>query len=365
MWFILAQEFIFTDEVVTEARSSAEAHGGGSEALTHAIHCDGKISPVARDGTALVEVAEEVGLHGTLLGEAGNADAEQPHRHARRPNLVEQLAGHAHEDVLVVGGMREAALRASPLTICVVQLHRDGMAGESFTAQPPAHGFTEQREGGLDVGALREVVRKRALVTHGFHLVGRVDGRDATLFAPGSAQTHRLGVHAEDRSQARCGRRSELAERMDADLFERLFRRGTDPAHRAHGQRFQKARFRTGRHHREPTRLHAIARDLRDRLVRPQADRAGDTELAHAPLDAPRDVYGVFTRKAPRRDVEERLIDRDLIHIGRLVREDRHDLGTHLAITVEVAVRPDSMRAQAHRLGRRHRRMDAERSCLV
>ena len=64
-------------------------------------------------------------------------------------------------------------------------------------------------------------------------------------------------------------------------------------------------------------------------------------------------------------DVEECLVDRDRLHLRGEPTEDRHHVARRLLVAPPVDRQEDPVRAAPDGLGERHRRVDAERPCLV
>ena len=95
-----------------------------------------------------------------------------------------------------------------------------------------------------------------------------------------------------------------------------------------------------------PRGLSPVRGDFRHGLGGAHADGAGDAEGGHALLDALGHENRVLGVHGGGRDVHEGLVDGDLLHVGRLVPQDGHDGGGHLAVAVEMAMRPNGLRTQ-------------------
>ena len=65
--------------------------------------------------------------------EVAHADTRQTHVHAFLPDIVEQLERYGHKDILVVGGVGQAALRRASATVRVFELERYGSARQPLT----------------------------------------------------------------------------------------------------------------------------------------------------------------------------------------------------------------------------------------
>ena len=81
--------------------------------------------------------------------------------------------------------------------------------------------------------------------------------------------------------------------------------------------------------------------------------------------DLPRDLRAVAEQGPGRGDVQERLVDRDGLDLGREPAEDRHDLAARLLVPAPVHGQEHALGAQAAGGPERHRGMHPERAGLV
>ena len=115
-----------------------------------------------------------------------------------------------------------------------------------------------------------------------------------------------------------------------------------------------------------PSGLFPARRDLREKLVGRDARRRGQAGVgANAFLQPARDRRR--ERLAPRvlRDVQVRLVERQRLDERRHLAEDREHGVRRGLVAREIRPHDDERRAEAHGLGHRHRRADAERARLV
>ncbi len=168
--------------------------------------------------------------------------------------------------------------------------------------------------------------------------------------------------------------KGELADRVDAQRVELGARFRTDAVDLARGKR-PDARRDVGRsQHRKAARLVEFGGELRQQLVRRDADRAGESRRgAHRFPDRPRDIArappGVVGRIGICIDVlgqrHAGQVDVDLVDPVVLdLRRDRGDSGLEQpripAIGVEIGRQQDRVRCELRRLHQAERRMQAE-----
>ena len=90
-------------------------------------------------GSAVINLAEQVSLDTALVVEVAHADACQANMHAFLPDVVEQFECNRHEDVLIVGRMRQPALCRTPAAIRILKLERYRGTRQPLTAQAASH----------------------------------------------------------------------------------------------------------------------------------------------------------------------------------------------------------------------------------
>ena len=108
--------------------------------------------------------------------------------------------------------------------------------------------------------------------------------------------------------------------------------------------------------------LASLARNFVEATPTDQA-QAGLGE--HPAPDRRRDLLGLAEQPPCAGDVEERLVDRELLDERRDRREDRHDLAALLGVARHARREERRLRARLAGAGHRHRRVHAERACLV
>ena len=107
-----------------------------------------------------------------------HADARQTHVHAFLPDIVEQLERYGHKDILVVGGVGQAALCRASAAIRVLELERYGSARQPLTAQAAPNRLAEQRNRRLDIPTLSQILRKGAFIADRLDLALFIEARD-------------------------------------------------------------------------------------------------------------------------------------------------------------------------------------------
>ena len=156
--------------------------------------------------------------------------------------------------------------------------------------------------------------------------------------------------------------RGEVADRLDPELAQHrggLLAHAPQPRDR---QRREERRLLARRHDHQPVGLAQVGRrssppaSWSPRRPRP----SGPTSSWTVRLDRPRDRLAVAEQGARPGHVEERLVDRDRLHLGREPAEDRHDLAAHGLVLAPVDRQEDALRAQPARRPQRHRGVDAE-----
>ncbi len=119
-------------------------------------------------------------------------------------------------------------------------------------------------------------------------------------------------------------------------------------------------------HHDEAVGLAQVGGDLGDELVGCHAHGGSEPgTLADQALDLARDVFAVTQRARPRRDVKERLVERQALHQRRELAEDRKHLPGHVRVVADARPDADGVGAAPQRLAHGHGRVDAVAAHLV
>ena len=145
------------------------------------------------------------------------------------------------------------------------------------------------------------------------------------------ADEHRLVGSAATSPIVRTPMRSSVRQRRGADA----------PEPRTPGSGVEERALGPGRDDEQPVGLRQVARELGEELRRRDADRRGEPGLgadARAQQRARSRRRCPSSRRAPR-DVEERLVDRELLDERRDRREDRHHLAALLGVARRSAAR--------------------------
>ena len=154
--------------------------------------------------------------------------------------------------------------------------------------------------------------------------------------------------------------------RGQADRVELRLRDRSDAPQPLDRQRVQELDLAIRRHDQQPVRLGRRARDLGQVLRARDAHGDRQPDLAAHPFAQPRRDRRRRSRDAfEAADVEERLVDRDALHVGSGVPEDVEDRLARLDVRVEVRRHHDEVRTQAPRRRATHRRADAAGLGLV
>src|SRR6266571_5469428 len=153
-----------------------------------------------------------------------------------------------------------------------------------------------------------------------------------------------------------------VADRLQADLLESIGGLGTDAQDLPDGERSEEFHDVVRLDDGEPIGLLEIGGDLRGRLRRGDADRAGESLLLpDRGLDLPGKVPSSAVIAATTgRHIEVALFDPGGLEVVGELAQEFHDLAAHAAIELEVRRDEDSIGAQPNRLDARHRRPDAE-----
>ena len=182
-------------------------------------------------------------------------------------------------------------------------------------------------------------------------------------------QRCRCSARAEDRFELAKGRSLQVAAGDESVGTEHSLRLLADAPENANRLRCEKGRdgVRLKGHERETVRLVLLRADFRQQSVWRNADGAGDAaglaDFLPQRFTQPCPV-AAMKMQAPG-DVEERLVDRDALDIGRVMLEDLEDLVRNLLVEFHVGTDEDRVRATLVGGPRRHRGVDAEAPRLV
>ena len=121
--------------------------------------------------------------------------------HAFLPDVVEQFECNRHEDVLIVGWMRQPALCRTPASIRILELERYRGTRQPLTAQTASHRLTQQRNRRLNIPTLSQIFRKGAFITDRLDLTLLIETRDFGDFESQRTLAHAFAVDAKNRGQ--------------------------------------------------------------------------------------------------------------------------------------------------------------------
>ncbi len=266
--------------------------------------------------------------------------------------------------MLVVAAALQGLPGASGAAELLTALHAHAAPLEALGAQPVRRLGTHAGQRVVHLVGLREVAGEGALARHALDLLapGRLaHGRGVDAARP----RHELGPHAAQlRHQGLVGT-GQLAQALYPQPPQGLLGLGPHARQRTHAQGLQEARLAPRVHHGQAVGLVALAGYLAHGLAGGEPNGARHAQLAHAGADAPAHRHGILARIASRRHVEVRLVDAHLLQVGRLVEDDGHHLGGHLAVALMPAGHPDGLRAEPTGLCRGHGRVHAERPRFI
>ncbi len=150
-------------------------------------------------------------------------------------------------------------------------------------------------------------------------------------------------------------------------LRKPFLRARPDPWERPHRERGEEGRLPSRPDDREPARLAAVGRHLRDHLRGREADRAREPSPAsHDGLHRLCQRAGVVEVGCHLAQVEVALVDPCLLDRWHDVADDRPHFVRVVAVEAHARRNEDGLRTAAQRLGARHRRADSEApGCVV
>ena len=282
-------------------------------------------------------------LHELILAKPAHPHAEETDGKPLAPYLIDHAVEQRGEGELVVARGGKAFLDRAHGAVAEAQLEGERAACESLLAKAAAYLRRHRGDCRLHIDARCEVFRECHLVRYRLRGLPLLDGCHVAALRTGS---HHNRILPEDAAQKRLVRAGQVPQRAHTMAHKLALGDGSHAAHLPHGQRREKSLLTSRVNDSEPTRLVHVGGDFRDRLRRAHAHRAGNTERFNARLDAFGDAHRMLRVHLGGRDVHERLIDAHLLHERGLVPQDAHDGFRHLAIAVEMPVRPDGVGAQ-------------------
>src|SRR5664280_392917 len=314
------------------------------------------------DGPAasIVVRCEEAELR--RLPESVGADTDQadPPTADLRPR---QLHGHVPDRLRKVGRLGEGPLARDGTEGAVANLHLDRGSPHAAGTQPDRHAFGEREERPLDLVDVARVDVEGVLMAHRLGLDIARDGR--RVHAPG-ALGQRRSVLPEPPHQELRVEHGEVADRQHPVLREGRARLRSHAPEASDRQRGEEGGLVARRHDDQTIGLAKVRRDLRDELRAPDADRHGQPHLGlDGRLDRGRDRRGCSEERLGPGHVEERLVDRDLLHQRREAAQDLHHRPAGLAVFRTVHRQEDAVRAERGGGSQRHRGVDTEAPRLV
>jgi hypothetical protein len=280
-----------------------------------------------------------------------------------REPAVEQLGGDAGDHPRFLRRGLEAFLPRVGREVPAADLHRHAAGDEVLRAQPCTGLVRQPRDLALQLRAVGDIRFEGFFRADLFLVEVR---HDRSVVDPGGSLLHALRVTAEDRAQPRRGGLSQFAKRADAERLDLGRRFRAEAEQLADRQGVQQAGHVLRPHHDEAIGLAQVRGDLRHQLVGGQAHGCGESgAVADALLDLTGNVLRAAERADAGRDVEESFIERQALHQGRELVEDRKDFLRDRAVVGNARGHADRVRATAQCLARRHGRVHPELAHLV
>src|SRR5215467_6402834 len=297
--------------------------------------------------------------------EARGAHPDQPQPRARvQARRRVQVAGGGIDLAGHIGGLGQGARAGDGGEVGEPQLHHDG----------PGHGATRPQAAGrppgqpeqlpadhlgvVDIGG-EGLLRPDALVRH-------TGDHRALVAAPGERVKVRAGRLAELSLQRRQRCVRDVGHGPQAEPGQGVPGLLPHAPQGGHRQRVQEAEHLIGRDDEQPVRLAPGGRELGHELAVGHPHRAGEALLLEdAGPDQLGDPGGAAQPPDGAGDIEERLVERQRLHLGGHRPEDRHDLGGRGGVDAAAGRDEDRLRAQPARPCHRHRRADPEDAGLV
>ena len=328
---------------------------------------------------ALADVVEN-GVHGIRAGvverqwhlqravfdQVRDRDPEQrdPAALDRRPLRREQVA-HRCEHGLAAGGGAGERLRAGRAgEVVEAQSQHHGPPDAASAPHPPGHPVDQADQDRVELrgraaGAAERRLRADRLAAAALaHRAGVVVVREPVDVTTGGA--------AENPHQPRLAELGEVADDGQPVLVKALCGRRADSPKRLDGQRVEELAFALGRDEQQAVRLRRVARHLRQRLRPRDADRDRQPDLlADVAPQTRRDLARRPLDPLEPADVEERLVDRQRLHLrARLLEDLEHRLACR-DVRREARLDRDQVRAELARFPPAHGGANAERARLV
>src|SRR5579859_5716117 len=310
-------------------------------------------------------IEAELGIRARGRYQPGCPDADQPQPGAAvQPRRLVQRAGCGVYLTGYVGWIRQGTGTGQCLEAGQPELDRDGPGHVPAGAQSFGGPAGQPQQLAADPVRVIDVGGEGLLGADA--LLPRVR-RDLTLVAaPGQGGQVRAVRGAEVAFEGVQRGVRDVAHRPQAQAGQDLFGPVPDSPQRGHRQRVQEIQHAGPRYHQHAIRLAAGRGDLGHELRRRDPDRAGDALLLlHLGADARGDRGGGSQPAQRAGDVEERLVQRERLDLGRDRAEDRHDLLGGRGVDPVPGRDEYRLWAQPTRPHDRHGRADPERASRV
>src|SRR3569833_2013049 len=275
-----------------------------------------------------------------------------------------QVDRGAREHAAIARALRERRPPGDLAEVVVLDDQRDRARSQLGRAQPRGDAVRLIEQDDAELALVLEVVLERlAMADRDGRALG--DHRPRVLAA--SERREVLpGHHAEPADQRGLGIARDVADRREPHARERAAGRLADgPQPRRRQSVEERYEVLLGARA-QAIRLVDIRGDLRRELDRRDADRRDELGLGrHALLARARDRHRVAEQAFAAGTVEERLVERQPLDLGRVVAEDLEEDVRGLDVALHPVLDDDRVRAAPHRLRHRHRALDPEHPRFV
>src|SRR5437763_9228189 len=244
--------------------------------------------------------------------EAARRDPQKPDAGPVEPKRCVQVARRRVDLRRAVGRRRQRTRAGERFEIREAHLDRDGPRGVTAAAKPLRDAIGQPQQLPADVLERVEVALEGLLGGYLFRRLVRDDGAVVLAFRERERVCSRSGT--ESTLEHAVGQRHDVADGPHTETVERGLRLLADAPQGAARKRVEELVDLLGGNVHDSVGLRVLARELREELVRRDADRAHQRSLG---ADARADLLSDRGRLAeqPRRpaDVEERFVERDLL----------------------------------------------------
>ncbi len=248
------------------------------------------------------------------------------------------------------------------MEITVPDFNRHRAARQARLAEAPARLARQIQDPVVASLVSHQVVFKRRFLADGFGFLLR---HDRPVVQPSGQIADPPGVAAENLPQNHAIGPDQLADSDDAELLQFPRRLRADAKNLADRHGRQQALGLPGGNTDEAMGFAQIRRQFGEKFVRRQSHGSTQVQFSGNPgLYLPRDVLGA-AEPLHAGQVEKGFIDGQLLHQGRRLPEDVHDLFRHFRVTSHPHRQENRLRAKAPRREKRHGRMDAVLPCFV